>query len=80
MGIGEADTALAVLSEVCPSTIFCSRAYLSFNIHQYLEGGVTSKILKCVDDTKLFLEKNNAIGDKQQLQDDIDKLFKWSDK
>ena len=45
-----------------------------------LEGGVTSKILKFVDDTKLFFRKNNAIGDKQQLQDDIDKLSKWSDK
>ena len=44
-----------------------------------LEEGITSKILKFVDDTKLF-RKNNGIGDKQQLQDDIDKLIEWSDK
>ncbi len=27
-----------------------------------------------------FLEKNKGNGDKQQLQDDIDKLIKWSEK
>ena len=37
-----------------------------------LEGGVTGKILKFADDTKLF-RKVNEIGDKQNLQDDIDK-------
>ena len=40
-----------------------------------LEEGVTSKILKFADDTKLF-RKIKGIGDKQQLQDDIDKLIK----
>ena len=30
------------------------------------------------DDTKLFA-KTKEIGDKQNLQDDIDKLFKWSE-
>ena len=39
-----------------------------------LEGGVTSKILKFADDIKLLN------GDKQQLQDDIDKLIMWSEK
>ena len=44
-----------------------------------LEEGVTSKILKFADDTKLFTTiKGN--GDKQQLQDDIDKLIKRSEK
>ena len=43
-----------------------------------LEEGVTSKILKFAGDTKLF-RKNNGNGDKQQLQDDIDKLIKWSE-
>ena len=42
-----------------------------------LEEGVTSKILKFADDTKLFRKRN---GDKQQLQDDIDKLIKWPEK
>ena len=41
--------------------------------------GVTSKILKFEDDTKLF-RKNKGNGDKQQLQDDIDKLIEWSEK
>ena len=43
-----------------------------------LDEGVTGKILKCVDDTKLF-RKTKEIGDKQKLQDDIDKLVKWSE-
>ena len=44
-----------------------------------LEEGVTGKILKCADDTKLF-RKVKDIGDKQNLQYDIDKLIKWSEK
>ena len=44
-----------------------------------LEEGVTSEILKFADDTKLF-RKIEGNGDKQQLQDDIDKLIKWSEK
>ena len=37
-----------------------------------LEEGVTGKLLKFADDTKLFT-KTKEIGDKQKLQDDIDK-------
>ena len=44
-----------------------------------LEEGVTGKILKFADDTKLF-RKVKEIGDKQNLQDYIDKLVKWSEK
>ena len=44
-----------------------------------LEEGVTGKILKFADDTKLF-RKVKEIGDEQNLQDDIDKLVKWSEK
>ena len=44
-----------------------------------LEEGVTSTILKFADGTKLF-RKIKGNGDKQQLQDDIDKLIKWSEK
>ena len=40
-----------------------------------LEEGVTSKILKFADVTKLF-RKIKGNWDKQQLQDDIDKLIK----
>ena len=44
-----------------------------------LEEGVTSKILKFADDTKLF-RKTKEIGDKQKVQDYINKLVKWSEK
>ena len=44
-----------------------------------LEEGVTGNILKFADDTKLF-RKTKEIGDKQNLQDYIDKLVRWSDK
>ena len=44
-----------------------------------LEEGVTGKILKFADDTKLF-RKTKEIGDKKNVQDDIDKLVKWSEK
>ena len=44
-----------------------------------LEEGVTGKILKFADDTKLF-RKVKEIGDNFFLQDDIDKLVKWSEK
>ena len=44
-----------------------------------LEEGITAKILKFADDTKL-LRKTKEIGDIQKLQDDIDKLVRWSEK
>ncbi len=43
------------------------------------EEGVTGNILKFANDTKLF-GKTKEIGDKQQLQDDIAKLVRWSEK
>ena len=51
-----------------------------FGVHRDdLEEGVTGNILKFADDTKLF-RKTKEIGDKQKLQDDIDKLVRWSEK
>ena len=44
-----------------------------------LEEGVTGRILKFADDTKLF-RKTKEIGDKRKLQGDIDKLDRWSKK
>ena len=44
-----------------------------------LEEVVPGNILKFADDTKLF-RKVKEIGDKQTVQDDIDKLVKWSEK
>ena len=43
-----------------------------------LEEVVTGKLLKFTDDTKLF-RKTKEIGDKQKLQDDIDKCVRCSE-
>ena len=64
------------------TTRICTRAYRIFNIRLYindLEEDATSKMLKFADGTNL-LRQINGNGDKQQLQDDIDKLIKWSEK
>ena len=45
----------------------------------YLEDEISSKVLKFVDDTKVFRKVINDT-DKQRLQDYLDKLVKWSDK
>ena len=39
----------------------------------------TSNILKFADDTKVLRRVNND-GDKQHLQNDLDRLMKWSEK
>ena len=44
-----------------------------------LEDDISSKVLKFVDDTKVFRKFTNDT-DKQSLQDDLDKLVKWSGK
>ena len=44
-----------------------------------LDDNITSNILKFVDDTKVF-RKVNTDGDKQHLQNDLDRLVKWSEK
>ena len=57
----------------------CTRAYFIFLYLDDLDEGVTGNILKFADYTKLF-RKTKEIGDKQKLQDDIDKLVRWSEK
>ena len=44
-----------------------------------LEDDISSKVLKFADDTKVFRKVTNDT-DKQSLQDDLDKLVKWSEK
>ena len=44
-----------------------------------LDDSITSNVLKFADDTKLF-RKVNTDGDKQHLQNDVDRLVKWSEK
>ena len=53
--------------------------HILFLVYIYdLEEGVTGNILKFADDTKLF-RKTKEIVDKQKIQDDIDKLVRWSE-
>ena len=44
-----------------------------------LDENITSNVLKFVDDTKVF-RKVNTDDDKQHLQNDLDRLVKWSEK
>ena len=44
-----------------------------------LDDNITSNVLKFADDTSLFRKVNND-GDKQHLQNNLDKLVKWSEK
>ena len=44
-----------------------------------MEDDISSKVLKCANDTKVFRKVSNDT-DKQSLQDDLDKLIKWSGK
>ena len=53
--------------------------YTVFNIYiNDLEDDISSKVLKFADDTKVFRKVTNDT-DKQSLQDDLDKLVKWSE-
>ena len=50
------------------------------NIYIYdLEDDISNKVLKFADDTKVYRKVTNDT-DKQSLQDDLDKLVKWSEK
>ena len=42
-----------------------------------MDENITSNVLKFADDTKVF-RKVNTDGDKQHLQNDLDRLVKWS--
>ena len=44
-----------------------------------LDDDITSKVLKFADDTKVF-RKIESDADRQQLQDDLNKLTEWSEK
>ena len=56
------------------------RTYILFLIYiNDLDDSITSNVLKFADDTKLF-RKVNTDGDKQHLQNDLDRLVKWSEK
>ena len=74
---GEVSSWKSVLSGVPQGSVLVPISFLVY-IND-LEEGVTGSILKFADGTKLF-RKNKEIGDKQKLQDDIEKLVGWSEK
>ena len=74
---GEVSSWKSVLSGVPQGSVL--RPILFLVYINDLEEGVTGKILKFADDTKLF-RQFKEIGDKQNVQHDIDKLVKWSEK
>ena len=74
---GEVSSWKPVLSGVPQGSVLGTILFLIY-IHD-LEEGVTGNILKFADNTKLFI-KTKEIGDKQKLQDYIDKLVRWSEK
>ena len=74
---GEVSSWKSVLSGVPQGSVLGPILFLVYV--NDLEEGVIGKILKFADDTKLFT-KTKEIGDKIFLQDDIDKLVKWSEK
>ena len=55
------------------------RPYTVLIYRNDLEDDLSSKVLKFADDTKVFRKVTNYT-DKQSLQDDLDKLVKWSKK
>ena len=74
---GEVSSWKSVLSGVPQGSVLGPILFLVY-IND-LEEGVIGNILKFADDTKLFT-KTKKIGDKQNLQDDIDKFVTWSEK
>ena len=74
---GEVSSWKSVLSGVPQGSVLGPILFLVYI--DDLEEGVTGNILQFADDTKLF-RKTKENGDKQKLQDDIDKLVRWSEK
>ena len=74
---GEVSNWKSVMSGVPQESVFGLLLFLIY-IH-YLDDNITSNVLKFADDTKVFRKVRNT-GDEQHLQNDLDKLVKWSEK
>ena len=75
--VGEMSNWKSVLSGVPQGSVLGPILFLLY-IND-LEDDISSKVLKFADDTKVFRKVTNDT-DKQSLQDDLDKLVKWSEK
>ena len=78
---GEISIWKSVLSGVPQGSVLGPILFLIY-IYIYindLEDDISSKVLKFADNTKVFIKVTNDT-DKQSLQDDLDKLVKWSEK
>ena len=71
------DGEISVLSGVPQGSVLGPMLFLIY-IND-LEDEISSKVLKFADDTTVFRKVTNDT-DKQSLQDDLDKLVKWSEK
>ena len=67
----------SVLSGVPQGSVLGTMLFLIY--FNDLDDDITSNVLKCADDTTVFRKVNND-SDKQHLQNDLDKLVKWSEK
>ena len=74
---GEVSNRKSVLSGVPQGSVLGPILFLIYI--DDLDESITSNVLKLADDTKLF-RKVNTDGDKQHLQNDLDRLVKWSEK
>ena len=73
---GEVSNWKSVLSGVPQGSVLGPLLYIYIND---LDDNIKSNILKFADNTKVF-RKVNTEGDKLHLQNDLDKLVKWSEK
>ena len=74
---GDISNWTSVLSGVPQGSVLVPLLFL-ININD-LEDDISNKLLKFADDSKVFRKVTNDT-DKQSLQDDLDKLDKWSEK
>ena len=74
---GEVSNWKSVLSRVSQGSVLGPLLFLIY-IND-LDDNITSNVLKFADNTKEF-RKVNTDGDKQHLQNNLDRLMKWSEK